>query len=66
MHLSVILFCLTVVVLLFFKKYEEFKGSFRMRGSGYSWGGGGYRNRTFDMVDAVAIVLVFYYLFLNN
>ena len=60
MHLSVILFCLILVVLLFFKKYEEFKGSFRIRG------GGGYRNRTFDMVDAVATVLVFYYLFLNN
>jgi len=52
---------LTLLAIFFFKKCEEFKGGrggFRM--------GSGRRNRTFDMVDAVVLVLALYYVFLNR
>ena len=54
------LFGLIVLTLFLFKKCEEFKGGrggFRM---------GRQRNRKFDIVDVVLIVLVLYYLFLNR
>lgn len=57
-----LLFGLILLVLVLFKKCEEFKGGrgFRMRGAG----SGG--NRTFDIIDVVFIVLAVFYLFLNN
>jgi len=55
-----LLFGLILLVLIFFKKVEEFKG-----GRGFRMGGGG-GNRTFDIIDVVGIVLVIYYLFLNK
>ena len=56
-----LIFGLTLLAIFFFKKCEEFKGGrggFRM--------GSGRRNRKFDIVDVVIIVLVLYYLFLNR
>jgi hypothetical protein len=56
-----LLFGLIVLVIFLFKKCEEFKGGrggFRM--------GRGRRNRKFDIVDVVFIVLIIYYLFLNR
>ena len=55
-----ILFGLILLVLILFKKCEEFKG-----GRGFRMGGGG-GNRTFDIIDVVGIVLVVFYLFLNK
>jgi len=55
-----VLFGLILLVLILFKKCEEFKGGrgFRM--------GRGRRNRKFDIVDVVIIVLAIYYLFINK
>jgi hypothetical protein len=54
------IFGLTLLVIFFFKKCEEFKGGGRVR-LGRSIAG-----RTFDMVDVVVLVLALYYLFLNK
>jgi len=54
-----VLFGLILLVLILFKKCEEFKGG-RIRM------GGGRRNRKFDIVDVVIIVLAIYYLFINK
>jgi len=54
------IFGLTVLVIFFFKKCEEFKGGGRVRL------GRSITGRTFDIVDVVILVLAIYYLFLNN
>jgi hypothetical protein len=59
-----LLFGLILLVLILFKKCEEFKGGRIRMGSGRI--GRDYSKRPFDMVDAVVLVLAFYYLFLNN
>ena len=53
-----LLFGLILLALILFKKCEEFKGG-RIR-----MGGG--RNRKFDIIDVVIIVLVIFYLFINK
>jgi hypothetical protein len=57
-----LLFCIVVSILALFKSSDSFKG-----GRGFRMGGGGLRNRgPFNIIDAVAIVLVLFYLFVAN
>ena len=53
-----LLFCIVVAILALFKSCDSFKGSgFRMRGS--------RRRGPFNIVDAVVIVLVLYWIFVS-
>jgi hypothetical protein len=58
-----LLFCIVVAILALFKTHDNFKGgrggSFRMRGSSR-------RRGPFTIVDAVAIVLVLFFLYNNR
>jgi len=56
-----LLFCIVVAILALFKSSDSFKGSrgFRMRGSSRRTRG------PFTIVDAVAIVLVLYWIFVS-
>lgn len=55
-----LLFCIVVAILALFKSSDSFKGGgFRMRGSSR-------RRGPFTIVDAVVIVLVLFYLFINR
>ena len=53
-----LLFCIVVAILALFKSHDNFKGGRGFRMSG------GYRG-PFTIVDAVILVLVVYYLFIN-
>lgn len=55
-----VLFGLILLVLILFKKCEEFKGGGRVRF------GRSIMGRKFDIVDVVIILLAVYYLFLNK
>lgn len=57
-----LLFCIVVAILALFKSSDSFKGGggFRIRGSSRRTRG------PFTIVDAVAIVLVIFYLFINR
>ena len=52
---------MVIIILLAFKNYEDFKG-----GRGRMFRGKGRRNRTFNIIDVVGIVLVAFYLFINS
>jgi hypothetical protein len=55
-----LLFCIVVAILALFKNYDEFKGGrgFRIRGSG--------SRGPFTIVDAVLIVLLLFWFFIQN
>ena len=61
MNVTILLISLVILLLFFFKKIDEFKGSRRFRS-------GRVRNRKFDIIDVVFIVLFifFYYSSLRN
>lgn len=54
-----LLFCIVVAILALFKSSDSFKG-----GRGFRMGGG--HHGPFTIVDAVAIVLLLFYLFVAN
>jgi uncharacterized membrane protein len=53
-----LLFCIVVAILALFKNYDGFKG-----GRGFRMSGGGGHHGPFTIVDAVAIVLVLFFLY---
>jgi len=55
-----LLFCIVVAILALFKNYDSFKG-----GRGFRMGGGGHHG-PFNIIDAVGIVLLLFYLFVAN
>ena len=56
-----LLFCIVVAILAFFKNYDNFKGGrgFRVRGSSR-------RRGPFNIIDAVGIVLILFFLYNNR
>jgi hypothetical protein len=54
-----LLFCIVLAILALFKNYDSFKG-----GRGFRMGGGS--RGPFTIVDAVAIVLVLFFVFNNR
>lgn len=56
-----LLFCIVIAILALFKSSDSFKG-----GRGFRMGGGSRGRGPFNIIDAVGIVLVLFYLFVAN